>query len=76
MSIIHVHQGRIRANIKAAPEAREPPIIFRHTRTGRSQYANSVEIDGPCRLVYSPDQPLACGARLWVETDAEIRVLA
>jgi hypothetical protein len=25
-------------------------------------------------VVYSPDKPLSCGAKVWVETDAEITV--
>ena len=69
------HHGAyaIRRNIKAAPADREPPIIIRDGRKRR--YGNSVEIKGPCRLVYSPDTPLDCGARLWIETGAEVDVL-
>ena len=37
-------------------------------------YARSVDIDGPSRIVYSPDKPLACGAKVWIETDADITV--
>ena len=33
-----------------------------------------VEIDGPTRVVYRPDRPLSCGAVLWVETNAPVRV--
>jgi hypothetical protein len=65
VKILHVYQQRIRRNIKAPPAEREPPIII---RDGRARaYANAVEIRGPCRLVYSPDKPLSCGARLWIE---------
>jgi hypothetical protein len=24
--------------------------------------------------VYRPDKPLSCGARVWIETDAEIKI--
>jgi hypothetical protein len=34
-----------------------------------------VEIKGPSKLVYSPDKPLSCGARVWVETEAEVEVV-
>ena len=73
MTIVHVYQQRIRRNIKAAPAEREPPIIVRDGRERR--YGNAVEIKGPCRLVYSPDKPLDCGARLWIETEADVVVL-
>lgn len=72
--IIHVHQQRIRRNIRAAPADREPPVIIVEGKTRR--YANTLEIKGPCRLVYSPDKPLGCGARLWIETVAEVEVTA
>jgi hypothetical protein len=35
---------------------------------------NRVTIHGPSTVVYSPDKPLSCGAKVWVETDAEITV--
>lgn len=33
-----------------------------------------VEIDGPSTLVYRPKDPLSCGARVWIETDALVRL--
>lgn len=74
MKIIHVHQQRIRRNINAAPGEREPPVIVIDGR--RRAYGHNVSINGPCRVVYSPDKPLLCGARLWIETDAEVQVVA
>lgn len=38
------------------------------------RYARSVNILGPCRLVYDGVQ-LKCGARAWIETDAEIELV-
>jgi hypothetical protein len=35
-----------------------------------------VLIDGPCRIVYSADKPLACGARVWIETHAGVHPIA
>jgi hypothetical protein len=40
-----------------------------------NQYAHQVEIDGPSRLVYSPDKPLGCGARVWLETTSPVRIV-
>ena len=34
--------------------------------------AHRVSIDGPSELIYSPDRPLSCGARLWIETEARV----
>jgi len=73
MKILHVYQQRIRQNIKRPPEEQLPPIIVRDGR--RRAYGFEVAIDGPCRLVYSPDKPLDCGARLWIETEAGVEVL-
>ena len=35
-------------------------------------YAREVEINGPSRVVYSPDKPLSCDAKVWIETHAEV----
>lgn len=72
MKIVHVYQQRIRSNIKAAPEEREPPIIIRDKKN--RTYANEIEINGPCRIVYSPDEPLDCGARLWIAVPDETTI--
>ena len=74
-TIIHVHQNRIRSNLKNGTT--EPPIIAR-TYKG-VQYGSCVEIkdkDGNvvAKLFYRPDKPLSCGARVWLETDLEVNV--
>ena len=40
-----------------------------------NRYAHAVQIDGPCRVVYSPDKPLSCGAKVWIETDSNVEVV-
>ena len=73
-TIVHVWQQRIRGNIHKPASERDPPLIM---RAGKMRhYANEIEITGPCRIVYSPDKPLDCGARLWIETESDIRVLS
>ena len=37
-----------------------------------NQYAHAVKINGPCVVRYEPDSPLSCGARVWIETEAEV----
>lgn len=67
-SRIHVNQHRIRANKKHG--TREPVLTVKRGRT--NTYASAVAIEGPCRVVYSPDRPLSCGARVWIETEADV----
>ena len=38
-------------------------------------YAHEVLIKGESKVVYSPDKPLSCGARVWIETQAEVEIL-
>jgi len=34
----------------------------------------SVDIKGPSKMVYDQKNPLNCGAKLWIETDADIDI--
>ena len=65
---IHVNQHRIKANAKHG--YRDPVLTVKSSRGNR--YAHHVEIDGPSRVVYSPDKPLKCGARVWIETRSPV----
>jgi hypothetical protein len=67
-SIIHVNQHIIKRNAKNGTQ--EPVLTVKQGR--KNTYAHSVEILGPSRLVYSPDKPLSCGARVWIETTAPV----
>lgn len=68
--IIHIHQNKIRGNIKRGLRDLEPPIIVR-TYKG-VKYYSSLKIKGDCEVVYRPHDPLSCGARLWIETHGEV----
>jgi hypothetical protein len=61
--IVHVNRNILAANIKHGRQ--DPAIIIRRGR--KTSNAHSVEIVGPARMVQSPDAPLPCGARVWVE---------
>jgi len=65
---IHVNQHVIRAN-KMKGE-RNPPLVI--IRGSKREYANEVQIIGAARVVYSPDKPLSCGARIWIEAQDAI----
>ncbi|NEO64905.1 MAG: helix-turn-helix domain-containing protein [Moorea sp. SIO4G2] len=70
---INVNRNRIGSNNHKSPEERQPVISVK--RSGDNLYGNQVEILGPCRIVYQPDNPLRCGARLWIETFSDIHFI-
>ena len=39
---------------------------------GKTWYGSTVDILGPSSMVYSPDKPRKCGAKLWIETDSDV----
>ena len=63
---IHVNQHKIRSNIKKGTN--DPVITVKTSNT----YTHEVEIKGPSKVIYSPDKPLSCGARVWIETESEV----
>jgi hypothetical protein len=69
-TIIHVNQHVIKNNAKTG--VTDPVLTVKTYKS--NTYAHEVEILGPSRIVYSPDKPLSCGARVWIETDSEVIV--
>jgi hypothetical protein len=66
---IHVNQHNIRANAKGA----DLPVLTVKTYK-ENRKCNKVVVHGPSAVVYSPDKPLSCGAKVWIETEAEVTV--
>lgn len=67
---IHVNQHVIRRNRLQGESA--PPLTV---KVGRENHkAHRVEVYGPCSVVYRPERPLDCGARVWIETRAIVSV--
>jgi len=67
---IHVNVNVIRHNKKynnTLPACRTEDVD-----AGTTTYSKEVWIWGPSKMVYSPDKPLPCGAKLWIETWAEV----
>ena len=69
---IHINQHVIRANAKNGTN--DPAITVKTYRN--NYYAHRVEIGGASSVVYSPDKPLNCGARVWIETDAPVKAFS
>ena len=67
---IHVNQHKIRSNKKHG--LNEPVITVKTSKS--NDYAHEVEINGPRKVIYSPDKPLSCGAKVWIETEAEVNL--
>ena len=70
-TIIHVNQHKIRSNMK---NGSFDPVITCKTYKSNT-YWHEVNIPHGCKVVYSPDKPLSCGARLWIETQGEIKCI-
>ena len=61
---IHINQHKIRSNKKHGTN--EPVITIKSSV--ENNYAHEVQIMGGSRVIYSPDKPLSCGAKGWIET--------
>lgn len=63
---IHVNKSLIKQNKDLEPQDRAPVVSVK--RGNSNLYTHEVKIMGPCRVVYQHDQPLHCGAKVWIET--------
>ena len=78
MKYIHVSQGNIKGNLKTVRTGRAQelkPVIT--IKEGKSNvYCNAVAILGPSKVINGHDKTLlSCGARVVIETDAEIEII-
>ena len=71
MKIIHINRNVIQRNAK---RELEDPVV-RIEENGKVIYCMEVDIKGPSRMIYRPDKPRPCGAKLWIETDADVEHL-
>ena len=75
-TVIHVNQHNIRSN--KTKDTDLPVITVKQGR--KNTYCNEVEILGPSRIIYGGEgsnaKPLlSCGARVVIETEAEVRII-
>ena len=70
---IHVNQHKIRSNLKH--DKNEPVITIKQGST--NTYCHGVDVWGPSRIVYGGNNKplLSCGARVVIETEADIRII-
>ena len=69
---IHVNQHNIKHNAKHPEDPR--PVLTCKTYK-QNLLANEVEIRGNSKVIYRPINPLPCGAKVWIETEAEVIVI-
>ena len=67
-TIIHVNQHVIKSNRKN--EVEDPVLTVKTYKS--NTYAKEVDILGKSKLVYKPNKPLPCGAKVWIETEEKI----
>lgn len=74
-TIIHVNQHVIKANAK---KSECNPVLTCKTYKSNN-YAHEAIIYGEdgieaARIIYSPDKPLSCGAKVWIETNNKVEI--
>ena len=62
---IHINQHNIKHNAKN-PDDLKPVVTVKTSLSNTKGYGATIH--GACRVVYSPDKPLSCGAKVWIET--------
>lgn len=67
-TIIHVNQHKIKAG---DPE----PLTIKTYKSNDPAATADIIVNGEvvASIVYRPDSPLSCGARVWIETQHEVR---
>jgi len=67
---IHIDQHRIKANLR---DGTDLPVVTVQARGGPYK-GHEVSIDGPSQVIYRGDDPLSCGARVWIESKAPVTI--
>ncbi len=70
-TIIHVNQHVIKANRRDG--VTNPPLTVKTYKGNR--YCSSVVIKGDSEVVYRPNDPLSCGAHVWIQTQAPVELV-
>lgn len=66
-TVIHVNQHIIKSNRNL--KRKKAPLTAKFYKENKK--GKSILIDGPVKIIYSPDKPLKCGATCWIETDSK-----
>lgn len=72
---IHINQHIIKSNTKTGN--REPVITVKtYKKNTRANHVDILDSSGAivASVIYSPDSPLSCGARVWIECRGDVMV--
>jgi hypothetical protein len=73
-TLLHVNQHHIKANSKGA----NLPVLtvkdYKQNRKCNSAVIKDSNNNVVAKLIYSPDKPLACGAKVWIETELKVEL--
>lgn len=71
-TIIHVNQHNIRAN----KDGNNRPVItcktYKSNNYGHQAIIYDKNGEEVAKIIYSPDKPLSCGAKVWIETTNKV----
>ena len=75
-TILHINQHVIKSNSKN--DENNPVITCKTYKT--NEYAHQAIIydkdnNEVCRIVYSKDKPLSCGAKVYIQTDNRVELI-
>lgn len=68
---ICVNSHKIKSNKK---QKKNEPVL-RVQQGSKIDYCHEFEIFGRCRVIYRPNNPLGCGAQVWVEVEHDAKVM-
>ena len=72
-TIIHVNQHNIKKNNKLSTKEKIKVLTVKTYKS--NTYCNEVEILGNSKVIYSPNKPLSCGAKVWIETNNNVKIV-
>jgi len=74
---IHINQHNIKYNNKSTGDIKPVITAKDYTQNRKGNDVLILDDDGEvvARVIYSPDKPLDCGAKCWIETFNEVVVI-
>jgi hypothetical protein len=75
-TIVHVNQHQIKANGKNG--ANDPVLTVKTYKSniyGHEAIIRNDNGDEVARIIYRPNDPLSCGAKVWIETQNSVEVV-
>lgn len=72
-TIIHVNQHIIKANRKSGEQ--NPPLTVKTYKSNDNAREAAILDEGGnvvAKVVYRPENPLSCGAHVWIETENQV----